>query len=101
MAAPSRKPATTAQARSLVLSHALSHALGHASSKADEGPSKTRPLSVRLPTDLIEDAKKATGLTSDTELVRAALATLIAPNAFGAWLVANEGALPADFDLGV
>jgi hypothetical protein len=61
---------------------------------------RTRKLSVRVDPGLLEAARSRTGIRSDSDLVNAALATLAAPDGFGAWFVAYKGRLPEDFELG-
>lgn len=70
-------------------------------SGAQPADARSRQLSVRIPGRLIERAKQVTGIETDSDLIRTALANLIAPNAFGLWLIQNEGALPDDFVLDV
>ncbi|MFM7347366.1 MAG: hypothetical protein ACKO1J_18590 [Tagaea sp.] len=62
---------------------------------------KTKKLSARVPESLIAKAREVSGIAREGDLVKAGLAALAAPNAFGAWLIANEGALPEDFELDV
>lgn len=62
---------------------------------------KTRKLSVRVPQELIDQAMETSGISKEADLIKAGLAALAAPNAFGAWLIANEGSLPEDFELDV
>ncbi|MCM0018769.1 MAG: hypothetical protein NBV67_02145 [Tagaea sp.] len=69
--------------------------------KADAAGGKTKKLSARVPESLIAQAREVSGIERDGDLVKAGLAALAAPNAFGAWLIANEGTLPEDFELDV
>lgn len=63
--------------------------------------SKTKKLSARVPSALLEEARRVSGIKRDGDLIKAGLAALAAPNAFGAWLIAHEGTLPDDLDLDV
>lgn len=63
-----------------------------------DGP-RDRRLSVRVEDPLIAAAKAATGIASDSELVRAALTALAVPDSFGEWLLAQRGRLDEDFEL--
>lgn len=65
------------------------------------GGPKRRVLNARLDENLVIAAKKRTGITSDTELIETALATLAVEDDFGAWLIAQGGRLDPDFDIDV
>ncbi|RWP30292.1 hypothetical protein [Mesorhizobium sp.] len=65
------------------------------------GAAKNTRLSGRVPSDLIEAAKKRFHVTSDTELLELALSRLALDDDFGARLVGRKGSIPADVDLGV
>ena len=62
---------------------------------------KTVVLRGRMPPALVKRAKQKTGIASDTELLRAALAHLVASDDYADWLIAHRGAVPADIDLGL
>jgi hypothetical protein len=68
------------------------------SSRLLEGE-KTRLLSARLNERLVAAAKERTGITSDTQLVELALASLAVGDDFGEWLVSQGGRLNPDFDI--
>ena len=61
--------------------------------------SQSKRLSARVDPGLVEEAKRRSGLQSDSELVSAALALMAEGDTFGAWLVAQKGSLPDDFEL--
>jgi hypothetical protein len=65
------------------------------------GAAKNARLSGRVPSELIEAAKKRAHVTSDTELLELALSRLALEDDFGARLVGRKGSVPADMDLGV
>lgn len=65
------------------------------------GAVKNTRLSGRVPSELIEAAKKRAHVTSDTELLELALSRLALEDDFGARLVGRKGSIPADIDLGV
>ncbi|OQM76033.1 hypothetical protein [Manganibacter manganicus] len=65
------------------------------------GAAKNTRLSGRVPSELIEAAKKRAHVTSDTELLELALSRLALEDDFGARLVGRKGSVPADIDLGV
>ena len=60
---------------------------------------KTHLLSARLNESLVAAAKQRTGISSDTQLVELALASLAVGDDFGEWLVTQGGRLKADFDI--
>ena len=63
--------------------------------------SGARTLTVRgrMPSLLVERAKKKTGIQSDTKLIEAALANLVAADDYGDWLLAQRGTVNRDLDL--
>ena len=63
------------------------------------GGEKTHLLSARLNEGLVTAAKERTGITSDTQLVELALASLAVGDDFGEWLVTQGGRLKADFEI--
>lgn len=65
------------------------------------GAAKNTRLSGRVPSELIEAAKKRAHVTSDTELLELALSRLALEDDFGTLLVGRKGSIPADIDLGV
>lgn len=65
------------------------------------GAAKNTRLSGRVPSELIEAAKRRAHVTSDTELLELALSRLALEDDFGARLVRRKGRIPADIDLGV
>jgi len=65
------------------------------------GAAKNTRLSGRVPSELIEAAKKRAHVTSDTELLELALSRLALEDDFGTRLVRRKGSIPADIDLGV
>lgn len=65
------------------------------------GTVKNTRLSGRVPSELIEAAKKRAHVSSDTELLELALSRLAIEDDFGARLVGRKGSIPADIDLGI
>jgi len=55
----------------------------------------------RMPPALVKLAKAKTGISSDTELLTAALANLVAADDYADWLIAHRGSIAADLDLEV
>jgi hypothetical protein len=60
---------------------------------------RSKRLSARVDPGLVEEAKRRSGLQSDSELVSAALALMAESDTFGIWLVAQKGTLSEDFEL--
>ena len=60
---------------------------------------RTKRMSARIDPGLLAAARAKTGLTSDSELVSAALAVIAASDDFGPWFAAQAGRLPKDFEL--
>lgn len=65
------------------------------------GAAKNTRLSGRVPSELIEAAKKRAHVTSDTELLELALSRLALEDDFGIRLVGRKGNIPADIELGL
>ena len=61
--------------------------------------SRTLILRGRMPSALVEEAKKRTGIQSDSRFVEAALASIVAADDYGAWLLAHRGTVSSDIDL--
>lgn len=53
----------------------------------------------RMPSLLIERAKKKTGITSDSKLLEAALANIVAEDDYADWLLSRSGTVSKDLDL--
>jgi len=65
------------------------------------GTAKNTRLSGRVPSELIEAAKKRAHVTSDTELLELALSRLALEDDFGVRLVGRKGRIQTDIDLGI
>jgi len=63
--------------------------------------SGARTLTVRgrMPSLLVEQAKKKTGIQSDSKLIEAALANIVVADDYGEWLLAQRGTVSKDLDL--
>ena len=53
----------------------------------------------RMPSLLVEQAKKKTGIQSDSKLIEAALANLVVADEYADWLHAQRGTVSKDLDL--
>jgi hypothetical protein len=63
------------------------------------GAAKNTRLSGRVPSELIEAAKKRAHVSSDTELLELALSRLALEDDFGARLVRRKGSIPSEIVL--
>lgn len=60
---------------------------------------RTHTLRGRMPAALVNEAKEKTGIASDSKLLEAALANIVAQDEYGAWLLARRGTISKDVDL--
>src|SRR6202167_5663012 len=60
---------------------------------------RTLTVRGRMPSLLVEQAKKKTGIQSDSKLIEAALANLVVADEYGDWLLAQRGTVSKDLDL--
>jgi hypothetical protein len=88
---PSLKP--TARSRR------LDDALSIAQQQGLLSGGRTLTVRGRMPSLLVEQAKKKTGIQSDSKLIEAALANLVVADDYAAWLLAQRGTVSQDLDL--
>src|SRR5580658_5452157 len=60
---------------------------------------RTHIVRGRMPSLLVEQAKKKTGIQSDSRLIEAALANLVVADEYADWLLAQRGTVSQDLDL--
>ena len=60
---------------------------------------RTLTVRGRMPSLLVEQAKKRTGIQSDSKLIEAALANIVAADEYADWLLAQSGTVSRDLDL--
>ena len=60
---------------------------------------KTLVVRGRMPSALVAQAKKKTGIQSDSKLIEAALANIAVADDYGEWLLAHRGSVSKDIDL--
>lgn len=53
----------------------------------------------RMPSLLVEQAKKKSGIQSDSKLIEAALANIVVADDYADWLLAQRGTVSRDLDL--
>lgn len=63
------------------------------------GGGKTLTLRGRMPSLLVEQAKKKTGIQSDSKLIEAALAHIVVEDEYADWLLAQRDTVSKDLDL--
>jgi hypothetical protein len=85
-----RKPATSSR---------LDDALSIAGQQGLLSGGRTFTLRGRMPSLLVEQAKKKAGIQSDSKLIEAALANIVAADEYADWLLAQRGTVRRDLDL--
>jgi len=60
---------------------------------------RTLTVRGRMPSLLVEQAKKKTGIQSDSKLIEAALANIVVADEYADWLLAQRGTVSKDLDL--
>jgi len=60
---------------------------------------RTLTIRGRMPSLLVEQAKKKTGIQSDSKLIEAALANIVAADEYADWLLAQRDTVSKDLDL--
>ncbi len=60
---------------------------------------RTKVVRGRMPEALVSQAKKRTGIESDTDLIEIALANLAVGDAYGEWLLSQRGTIDPEVDL--
>jgi hypothetical protein len=60
---------------------------------------RTLTVRGRMPSRLVEQAKKKTGISSDSKLLEAALANIVVADDYADWLLAHRGTISKDLDL--
>ncbi len=61
--------------------------------------SRSLTIRGRMPSRLVEQAKKKTGITSDSKLLEAALANIVVEDDYAEWLLSRSGTVSKDLDL--
>jgi hypothetical protein len=60
---------------------------------------RTLTVRGRMPSRLVEQAKKKTGIQSDSKLIEAALASIVVADEYADWLLAQRGTVSKDLNL--
>jgi hypothetical protein len=82
-----------------VRSRRLSDALSIAEQQGLLSGGRTLTLRGRMPALLVERAKRKTGIQSDSRLIEAALANIVAEDEYADWLLAQKGTVSKELNL--
>lgn len=88
------KPAASAR-----LSGRIQDAISIAEERGLLRGGRTLVVRGRMPAALVAQAKQSTGITSDSKLLEAALASMVAADDYGDWLIAQRNTVSPDLDL--
>jgi len=97
--APQGQPLTSSVGDDTLTNMRLKFAIAELERSGALAGTRSQKLSTRVDPGLLAAARRRTGLRTDSDLVNAALAVIAAGDDFGAWLVAQAGRLPEDFEL--
>lgn len=89
-----RKPARSAQ-----LSGRVQDAISIAEGKGLFDGGRALVVRGRMPAALVAQAKQRTGITSDSKLLEAALASLAVADDYGDWLISQRHTISPELDL--
>jgi hypothetical protein len=92
-AAGSAVPGRTKVAREMAEILSLAKAKGLLSG------ARTLVVRGRMPVELVSQAKRRTGITSDSKLIEAALANIALSDDYAEWLLSQRGTVNAELDL--
>jgi len=87
------------RAKTAASSQRLDDALSIAGQQGLLSGGRTLTVRGRMPSLLVEQAKRKTGIQSDSKLIEAALANLVVADEYGDWLLAQRGTVSKDLDL--
>jgi len=101
MAQPLRlqTPRSAKQPKRAATSRRLDDALSIAEQQGLLSGGRTLTLRGRMPSLLVAQAKKKTGIQSDSKLIEAALANIVVADDYADWLLAQRGRVRKDLDL--
>jgi hypothetical protein len=92
-------PRSSKRAKPTARSRRIDDALSIAGQQGLLGGGRTFTLRGRMPSSLVEQAKLKTGIQSDSKLIEAALANIVAADEYADWLLAQRGSVNKDLDL--
>ena len=99
MAKPSKKRAPQPQRKGPTAAVKIDDVLSIAEEQGLLRGGRTLTVRGRMPSLLVEQAKKKTGIQSDSKLIEAALASLAVSDDYAAWLLSRSGSIRKDLDL--
>jgi hypothetical protein len=77
----------------------LGDALSIAQQQGLLGGGRTLVVRGRMPSLLVEQAKRKSGIQSDSKLIEAALANIVVADDYADWLLAQRGTVSKELDL--
>jgi hypothetical protein len=92
-------PRSSKRPKLAVSSRRVDDALSIAGQQGLLSGGRTLTVRGRMPSLLVEQAKKKTGIQSDSKLIEAALANIVAADEYADWLLAQRGTVSKDLDL--
>ncbi len=98
-APPPPRSARRTKAPAITGVHRVGDALSIAEQQGLLSGGRTLVVRGRMPSLLVERAKKKTGIQSDSKLLEAALASLAVADDYGEWLLSESGTVNKDLDL--
>jgi hypothetical protein len=85
--------------KTALTSRRLNDALSIAGQQGLLSGGRTLTVRGRMPSLLVERAKKKTGIQSDSKLIEAALANIVAEDEYADWLLTQRDTVSKDLDL--
>src|SRR6185312_10343028 len=99
-AVAANRSSTRTKAKSVsVSSRRIGDALHIAEQQGLLSGGRTLTIRGRMPSLLVEQARKKTGIQSDSKLLEAALANIAVADDYGEWLLSQRGTVSKDLDL--
>jgi hypothetical protein len=92
-------PRSSKRPKPAASSRRLNDALAIAGQQGLLSGGRTLTVRGRMPSLLVEQAKKKTGIQSDSKLIEAALANIVVADEYADWLLAQRGTVSKDLDL--
>lgn len=89
----------SAKLNTSVIENRVEEAIAIASQQGLLSGGRTLTLRGRMPSQLVEEAKRKTGIHSDSKLLEAALASIVVADDYGEWLIGQSGTIHRDIDL--
>ena len=96
---PSQRTRRTKPLAAIAMNRRIGDALSIVEEQGLLGGGRTLTVRGRMPSLLVEQAKRKTGIQSDSKLLEAALANIVAADDYAEWLLAQRGTLSRELDL--